>query len=152
MTLDWSGNTDNKIIKTDVIRVSELVKNYIGSKKVNLLNIDIEGGEYDIIKDFIKSFPENSFLNTYVIEISSSAINQNFFNEIKKIEPFGTGNELPIFLIKELKIIKTSVLNNKHISAILKPKIGSTIKSISFNSLNTEIGKYLLSYKKKAIR
>ena len=101
-----------------------------------------------IIKDFIKSFPENSFLNTYDIEISSSAINQNFFNEIKKIEPFGTGNELPIFLIKELKIIKTSVLNNRHISAILKPKIGSTIKSISFNSLNTEIGKYLLSYKK----
>lgn len=43
----------SSIIKTDTIRVSELVENYIGSKKINLLNIDIEGGEHDIVKDFM---------------------------------------------------------------------------------------------------
>ena len=101
-----------------------------------------------VINDFIKYFPEKINLNTYDIEISSSAINKYFINEIKKIEPFGTDNDVPIFLIKELKVIKTSILNNKHISTIFKPKIGSSIKSISFNALNTDIGKYLLSYKK----
>ena len=99
------------------------------------------------INDFKKNFSQKDLI-TFDAEISSSAVNINFINEIKKIEPFGNGNEPPTFLIKELKIIKTSVLVNNHISFILKPKIGPTIKAISFNSLNTEIGKYILSYKK----
>ena len=32
--------------------------------------------------------------------------------------------------------------------SIISPIIGTSIKSISYNSLNTKIGKYLLSYKK----
>ena len=39
------------------------------------------------------------------------------------------------------------MLDNKHISSILKSKTGFSIKSISFNSNNTKIGKYLLNYK-----
>ena len=54
---------------------------------------------------------------------------------------------MPTFLIKDLKIIKPVLLNNKHISTILKSKIGYSIKSISFNSINTKIGEYLMSYK-----
>ena len=49
---------------------------------------------------------------------------------------------------KNLKVIKSSILNDKHISCILKSKIGFSIKSISFDSINSEIGKYLLNYKK----
>ena len=55
---------------------------------------------------------------------------------------------MPTFLIKDLKIIKPALLNNKHISTILKSKTGYSIKSISFNSINTKIGEYLMSYKK----
>ena len=36
----------------------------------------------------------------------------------------------------------------KHIDVIFKPKVGKFIKSICFNSLNTQLGKYLLTYKK----
>ena len=50
-------------------------------------------------------------------------------------------------MLRDLKIIKPTVLNNKHISAILKSKTGFSIKSISFNSINTKIGEYLMSYK-----
>ena len=53
----------------------------------------------------------------------------------------------PTFLLKDLKIIKQTILNNKHISVILKSKNGFSIKSISFNSFNTKIGEYLMSYK-----
>ena len=49
--------------------------------------------------------------------------------------------------IKDLKIIKPVLLNNKHISTILKSKTGYSVKSISFNSINTKIGEYLMSYK-----
>ena len=54
---------------------------------------------------------------------------------------------MPTFLMKDLKIIKPTLLNNKHISTILKSKTGYLIKSISFNSINTKIGEYLMGYK-----
>ena len=81
------------------------------------------------------------------MEISSSTINKQFMNNLNKLGPFGNYNFLPTFLIKDLRIIKTTVINNKHISAIIKPRIGSTIKSICFNCINSKIGDYLLSYK-----
>jgi single-stranded-DNA-specific exonuclease len=102
-----------------------------------------------IIDDFSNSNISNLQIYKYDEEISSIAFNKDFFNDIKKIEPFGTGNPLPIFLFKDLKIVKTSVLNNKHISAIFKSKIGFSIKSVSFNSANSKIGEYMLNYKKK---
>ena len=70
------------------------------------------------------------------------------YDDIKKLEPFGTGNPNPIFLFKELKVIKINVIKNKHISIILKSKIGFSIKSICFDSVNKKIGEYLLNYKK----
>ena len=59
----------------------------------------------------------------------------------------GTGNPEPTFLLRGLRIIKPIVLNNKHISSILKSKTGFSIKSISFNSINTKVGEYLMNYK-----
>ena len=80
--------------------------------------------------------------------MSSTAINLSFANEINKLQPFGNGNQLPIFLFKKFKVIKSNILNSRHINAILKPTKGSSVNAICFNSVNTEIGNYLLSYKK----
>tara|TARA_B110000037_G_scaffold143203_1_gene162000 strand:- start:554 stop:1069 length:516 start_codon:yes stop_codon:yes gene_type:complete len=100
-----------------------------------------------ILKDFSLKNQETELINKYDQEISSSAVNASFVREINKIGPFGTSNPLPTFLIKNLKVIKTNILNDKHISVIFKPNSGRSIKSICFNSLNTKIGYYLLSYK-----
>ncbi|MDC0876374.1 single-stranded-DNA-specific exonuclease RecJ [Candidatus Pelagibacter sp.] len=107
-----------------------------------------------ILDDFIqtdylkKKIGINNFYN-YDSEISFSAINKKFLFEINKLGPFGNENLLPVFFIKNAKVIKTKILNNKHISAIIKPNIGPSIKSICFNCMNTSIGEHLLSYKKK---
>jgi len=101
-----------------------------------------------ISKNFLDTCALTEYTFNYDAEISSIAFNKDFFNDIKKIEPFGTGNPSPTFLFRDLKVIKTTVLNNKHISTILKSKIGFTIKSISFNSVNNKIGEYLINYKK----
>ena len=90
----------------------------------------------------------NSNLSYYESEVSASIINIKFMDEINKLGPFGNHNFMPIFMIKNVKIIKSSIVNKKHISAIVKPNIGSSFKSICFNCVNTLVGNYLLSYKK----
>ncbi len=98
--------------------------------------------------DFTKKVTfDNNFLE-YDSEISSTGFNISFFNEIKKIAPFGSGNPLPTFFIKNLKVLKPLILDKKHISCILKSKTDKSINAISFYSVNNKIGEYLLNYKK----
>jgi len=111
-------------------------------KQSNLKNF-----ENFILKDFFKTGATQNLTFLYDAEISSLAFNIDFYDDIKKLEPFGTGNTAPTFLIKNLRVIKPMILDNKHISLILKSKTGFSIKSISFNSMNNEIGEYLLNYK-----
>ena len=140
------------------------VYNYnIGGAIKNLVdkNVIITGGGHNMAAGFtleknkLKKFKDyflkisilwnNNF--TYDAEVSSLAFNQDFYSDIKKLEPFGSGNPAPTFLLKDLKIIKSTILNNKHISLILKSRTGFSIKSISFNSVDNKVGEYLMNYK-----
>ena len=100
-----------------------------------------------ILGDFLSIgiLRDNNF--TYDGEVSSLALNQDFYSDIKKLEPFGVGNPAPTFLLKDLKVIKSSILKLKHISLILKSKSGFSIKAIAFNTVNNKVGEYLLNYK-----
>ena len=102
-----------------------------------------------IEKDFSKKNINLDNSIKYDSEISASAINSHFLNEISKLGPFGNENLLPIFFIKNVKIIKSEIIKEKHISVLIKPNIGPPIKSICFNSVNSKLGEYLLSYKKE---
>jgi single-stranded-DNA-specific exonuclease len=113
-------------------------------KKNNLKLLD----DY-IQKDYLKKNSHIENLNKYDFELTSSAINNKLINDINKLGPFGNFNFSPTLFIRNLKIIKLSIINSKHISAILKPVAGVAIKSICFNCINTKIGHYLLSYKEK---
>ena len=102
-----------------------------------------------IQNDYSKKMFKIKDVNKYDMELSSSGIKMKFINEIDKLGPFGNYNFLPTFLIKNLTVIKFDIINNKHISVIIKPDVGISIKAVCFNCLNTKIGEYLLSYKKK---
>ena len=101
-----------------------------------------------IINDFSKSNIIKDNILRYDGEISSISFQKNFYQEIQKLEPFGNGNSIPTFLLKDLKVIKSSILNNKHISLIFKSRTGLSIRAISFDSINSHIGEYLINYKK----
>ena len=142
------------------LNIGNLIKNLL------LRKIIISGGGHNMAAGFVlnkkkldifRKFILDNDLNIidksngthkYDAEISSIAFNKNFFNDIKKLEPFGTDNPIPTFLFKNLSIKKTNILQKKHIHCIFKSKIGFSINSISFNSVNNKIGKYLLNYKK----
>jgi single-stranded-DNA-specific exonuclease len=99
--------------------------------------------------DYLKKNFNQENLNKYDFQLSSSAIKSKLIDDINKLGPFGNYNFLPIFLINNLKVIKHEIINNKHLSVIIKPNTGVSIKGICFNCLNTKIGHYLSSYKKK---
>ena len=101
-----------------------------------------------ILKDFLNTGLSTDYIFSYDAEVSSLAFNMEFYNDIRNLEPFGNGNPLPTFLFKDLKVIKATIITGKHISLIFKSKVGFSIKSISFNSVNSKVGEYLLNYKK----
>ncbi len=114
--------------------------------------LTLKENKIKILDDFIQKDYSNKILESnnsflYDLELSSSAINIKFVNNINKLKPFGNENPLPVFFFKKFKILKSKILDNKHISVILIPNKGAYIKAICFNCMNTELGNYLLSYK-----
>ncbi|MDA9623722.1 single-stranded-DNA-specific exonuclease RecJ [Pelagibacteraceae bacterium] len=97
-------------------------------KKYNLTNIDHSTEK----KIYIDSL------------ISPSAINIDFFNKVNTLAPFGSGNSEPKFSIEGVKPINSKIVAEKHIKSVLLGGDGSTIKTIAFNALDSDIGAYLL--------
>ena len=82
--------------------------------------------------------------------ISPSALNEKFYEEINSLSPFGSGNPEPRFVIENLEILKSSIVGEKHIKSVLGGDDGSTVKSVTFNAVNTNLESYLLAnYRKK---
>ena len=114
----------------------------------------IEMSKIDQFKDFIfKRFLNlNKTSHSKAIyldaEISPSALNLDFFEKINILSPFGAGNPEPRFLLKDLKVLNSKIVGEKHVKSVLLGKDGSAIKTISFNSHSNEIGQFLLNNNK----
>ena len=105
---------------------------------------DIENflnNEYKKIKTI-----NHSYFDAYTIFPKK---NSSIINDLKSLEPFGKDNPEPIFYFKNIRSIKSKIINNRHVQNILKNKSGRSIKSISFDCVNSELGKYLLNFKKE---
>ena len=112
----------------------------------------IKENDIEKFKKFIfKKFRNNNIILTkekslYLDSIiAPTAINIDFYNKIDLLAPFGSGNPEPRFIIENLKPLNNKVIKNKHIKSVLLGAEGSTIKTIAFNSVENEIGSYLLN-------
>ena len=81
--------------------------------------------------------------------IGISKSNLEFFNKVALLSPFGPGNPEPKFAIEDLKTINGKIVGEKHIKSTLLGKDGSIIKTIAFNSVNKDLGEYLLKKNNK---
>jgi single-stranded-DNA-specific exonuclease len=104
------------------------------------------------LEEFINKEFENldtknySYFDTFTIFPKK---NSSIISDLKSLEPFGKSNPEPIFYFKNIKSIKSGIINRRHVQNILKNKSGRTIKSISFDCVNSELGNYLLNFKKE---
>ena len=83
-------------------------------------------------------------VNLYIDSlISPSAVNQDFYKDVNCLAPFGSGNNEPIFVIENIKVLKSNIVGNNHIKSVLLGKDGTVIKSIAFNAAGTPLESYL---------
>ena len=128
---------------------SELLVKGGGHKMAAGFTIDMD--KINIFKEFIfKKFrsinmnleeKKNYYFDT---EISPSAVNIEFFEKVHLLAPFGSGNTEPRFIIQNLKVVNSQIVGEKHIKSILLGSDSNIIKTITFNSVETELGSYLL--------
>lgn len=111
-----------------------------------------------ILRDFlIKNFEKscrgyskniNLYLDTI---IAPSALNEEFFQEVNCLAPFGSGNSEPNFVIENIKVVSSNIIGNNHIKSILSGKDGSTFKAFAWNAKNSPLEPFLNKKNKKRI-
>ena len=145
----------------------------IGTFIINAVqkNILIRGGGHKMAAGFsikeekIQEFKE--FINKFFLKIkkdlkkndeifydsiiSPSALNEKFYEEINSLSPFGSGNPEPRFVIENLEILRSSIVGEKHIKSVLSGDDGSTVESVTFNAVSTNLESYLLANNRKKI-
>jgi single-stranded-DNA-specific exonuclease len=116
----------------------------------------IETDKIDDFKQFvIKKFKiqniDTSVSKRILIDsvITPSAINLEFFDKLNNLAPFGSGNPEPRFFIEGLKSVNSKIVGEKHIKSVLLGKDGTTIKTMAFNAVESDIGAYLLDKRVK---
>ena len=121
-----------------------------GGFSINITNI--KKFEKEMIKLYKKSGCSSSKEKDLFIDsiISDFALNEEFFNEVRQLAPFGSGNREPRFIIKNIKILKSTKLKDVHIKAFCKTENNHSLNVISFNSVENEIGSYLLNSRNKS--
>lgn len=116
----------------------------------------IEKKNIDLFRNFllqkfkktkVKSSDSPSLLLDTVI--APSALNEDFYNEINSLGPFGPGNNEPKFVIENIRIISSKIINDNLIKSVLCGKDGSVFKTITWNAQNTPLEPFLNKNNKK---
>ena len=100
----------------------------------------------DVFKDYIKnkfSVSDIHHEKNYDMEINLSSVNLDLYKSIAKLQPYGMGNPKPKFLIRNCIKNFVKPAAEIHLIVYLNDMYGNSIKSIAFNSSQTEIGKLL---------
>lgn len=66
---------------------------------------------------------------------------------LEKLEPFGAGNTEPILMLKNVKIIKPSLIGVGHVRCVLISDNGASIKAVAFRVGDNQIGNAMLNAK-----
>ena len=101
-------------------------------------------------KKFIYEYANNKILPTkshYLSKISFNTLNQLFLSDLRKLEPFGEGNQSPLFLVENIKVVKTKILKKNLMTCYLKNNSGKILPAISFNLFEHDISYHLTNNK-----
>lgn len=88
---------------------------------------------------------------TPVLEIDAvldvGGANIEIANYLEMLEPFGSGNPEPKLLLKNVRIIKPTLIGIGHVRCVLTSENGGSIKAIAFRVGDNQIGHTMLNNK-----
>ena len=118
--------------------------------KINLSNID---KFFTFLNQNLENLPKEIFkkIEKFDTFLSVDEINNDLLDIIDQLEPFGSGNNEPKFIIKDIIIEKVKILKEKHLMVFFRNNFSSNFKSICFNCLGTALGDYLINFKNKKL-
>jgi len=64
---------------------------------------------------------------------------------LERVAPFGTGNPEPRFVVTDARIVRADVVGERHVRCILSGVSGGRLKAVAFRSLETDLGRALLT-------
>ncbi len=103
--------------------------------------------EKKLVKAFLKIKKKYSDIKKENIEIdmelSIDDVSIENYNEIRKLAPFGIGNEKPLFIFKNVLIDKVGTFgkDKNHLEIFFKNSLGKTIRGISFFKIPSDFKK-----------
>lgn len=82
--------------------------------------------------------------------LSVSGINAALYKELSQLEPFGSGNPEPIFLLKNVVLSRMQIVGDQHVSMYIRSPLQarSGIGAICFRCATTDLGQAILQSSK----
>ena len=118
-------------------RCNELLRTFGGHKQA--AGLSLSSGDIDSFRDMIsrlvlETVAEDDLVPVLRIDapLKLSDVTADFVREITCLEPFGYGNEEPVFGAKRLEIVQSRIVGNNHLKMYLKQN-GKGIDSIGFD-------------------
>ena len=120
-----------------------LLEEYGGHPFAAAFRVDI--GNLEKVKNALEKFAERKLKKEDMVEfldinaeIDIDDLNWKTFDEIAKFEPFGEKNSMPLFLLKDLKIIGMRNVGSKenHLKLLLEKETGDSVKKINAIGFN----------------
>lgn len=116
---------------------------------------------FSLEKEQIKAFRD--FVGQYVVEkIGSEAVtpvldidaeldaagaNLELVDYLEKLEPYGAGNKEPLIVLKNVHLIKPTLIGVGHVRCVLSSANGGSLKAMAFRVGDNDIGHAMLTAK-----
>ena len=101
----------------------------------------------DIFKEYDYSYFQKVIYYDFVLTIDE--INLHLLENIERLEPFGSGNPEPKFIIQNVNIEFVKVIKERHVLIKFRNNENILLKGISFNCIDNALGQNLLKNKYK---
>lgn len=76
--------------------------------------------------------------------ISFAALNENFYNDLQQLAPFGSGNPEPRFMLPNCRVVFADVVGKDHVRCTLSNDAGQRVKAVAFRTADNALGQALL--------
>lgn len=100
---------------------------------------------YKFFLQRVENIDIQKFYNAYGI-LDTDAVTSRLCRELQLLEPYGTGNPEPRFILRNVRIRNPSLVGTSNIRCLIGDGSGSTVRGICFKCMGSPLGEALLRY------